>query len=584
MSGERERTEGGGALPRELEALVQSVARSVRLRRAEREDVARELRAHFRDGLGAGESAGELARAFGDARTAAKLIRRAKLRQRGPLSRLVRGVNRAFLWSLGVALVLHIGLTAWHFTGTVNVSRDYVAELNREVERAAESDRAWGLYVEAMHLYEGTDERLRTFPWVRAGDEEYGEALAYLDRNRGALAVVREAAGRRILGAPLSHGPNPELPERMRVGMGEGGAQQGDLLSALLPHLGELRRFARLLTFEAKVAAGDGDGELAAANIEAMVGMSRQLLTDHGGFLITQLVGVAVFELSLDTLGRMLRDHPGALDERQLGRLAHVIGAVDDGLLVVSLDGERRIFEDVVQRVYTDDGRGGGRPAPMSRWSLDRSILGEEWAPAGFGDGALVDVLMGSVAVALAPSRGELVERYERYVCFAESFLRTPLWEITAEQEAAAGELRRGGERGPLTVWEMPLLSVLSVNVEAMKATVERSLQRRDAAAAAVALELHRRRHGGYPGSLEELVPGLLPALPRDRFDGAPLRYVVRDGAPVLYSVGVNGVDNGGKPASDAGRWVPRAALERMMERGRERARVDGDWVLFPVE
>ena len=45
----------------------------------------------------------------------------------------------------------------------------------------------------------------------------------------------------------------------------------------------------------------------------------------------------------------------------------------------------------------------------------------------------------------------------------------------------------------------------------------------------ACALARFRSRHGAYPESLGELVPGLLPALPPDRIDGQSLRYLRTD-------------------------------------------------------
>jgi len=65
-------------------------------------------------------------------------------------------------------------------------------------------------------------------------------------------------------------------------------------------------------------------------------------------------------------------------------------------------------------------------------------------------------------------------------------------------------------------------------------------------AAAAIAVERYRRRHGRLPKKLEDLVPDLLPQVPKDPFDGQPLRYVVRDGEVVIYSIGRNRIDDGG--------------------------------------
>jgi hypothetical protein len=63
----------------------------------------------------------------------------------------------------------------------------------------------------------------------------------------------------------------------------------------------------------------------------------------------------------------------------------------------------------------------------------------------------------------------------------------------------------------------------------------------------AIALERYRVRHGSYPKALADLAPELLKSVPIDFVDGQPLRYRPRtDGQFVLYSVGLDCVDNGG--------------------------------------
>ena len=69
----------------------------------------------------------------------------------------------------------------------------------------------------------------------------------------------------------------------------------------------------------------------------------------------------------------------------------------------------------------------------------------------------------------------------------------------------------------------------------------------------ACALERFRLRHGDYPKELRELVPDTLPKLPRDRFDGQPLRYRRTDeGGVTLYSAGKDCRDDGGDHAKDS--------------------------------
>jgi hypothetical protein len=72
-----------------------------------------------------------------------------------------------------------------------------------------------------------------------------------------------------------------------------------------------------------------------------------------------------------------------------------------------------------------------------------------------------------------------------------------------------------------------------------------------------LALKAYQLKHGRLPAELSELVPQFLSAVPRDDFDGQPLRYD-RD-RKILYSVSTNCQDDGGvqkdsrKPEPD---WV----------------------------
>jgi len=65
--------------------------------------------------------------------------------------------------------------------------------------------------------------------------------------------------------------------------------------------------------------------------------------------------------------------------------------------------------------------------------------------------------------------------------------------------------------------------------------------------AAAVAAERYRRLHGEWPQSLVQLTPDLLAAVPDDPFTGGPLLYRRLPDGVVIYSVGQDGEDNGGK-------------------------------------
>ena len=88
-------------------------------------------------------------------------------------------------------------------------------------------------------------------------------------------------------------------------------------------------------------------------------------------------------------------------------------------------------------------------------------------------------------------------------------------------------------------------------------------------AVTAIALKRFQLEHGGWPEKLAELAPKYLVAVPLDPVDGEPLRYRrTTDGTFLLYSVGINGADDGGDPALLAGAenpslyWLNQDALD----------------------
>jgi hypothetical protein len=86
-----------------------------------------------------------------------------------------------------------------------------------------------------------------------------------------------------------------------------------------------------------------------------------------------------------------------------------------------------------------------------------------------------------------------------------------------------------------------------------------------DQAIVACALERHRLARGRFPDQLAALVPEFLERLPHDLVTGAAFIYrPMEDGQFILYSVGWNGRDDGGKVV------LPKRSEQR---------RLEGDWV-----
>ena len=67
----------------------------------------------------------------------------------------------------------------------------------------------------------------------------------------------------------------------------------------------------------------------------------------------------------------------------------------------------------------------------------------------------------------------------------------------------------------------------------------------------AIALKRYELQHQQLPPTLDSLTPTILKTTPLDYMNGQALHYQNNsDGTFLLYSVGENGVDDGGKPSS----------------------------------
>ena len=172
-------------------------------------------------------------------------------------------------------------------------------------------------------------------------------------------------------------------------------------------------------------------------------------------------------------------------------------------------------------------------------------------------------------------------------------------WVVSYEEELFTLKLWHSGLEAARTMEQrgylLPGLKELDANLEAMgsyegylmgdtRTLVRNSLVRlgsariaRQLALTACALQRSKRQTGRYPGTLKELVPQYLAEIPLDPVDGAAVRYRPNaNGSFLLYSVGDNGVDDGGDPAlrenADPGGTSSRRMRWSYVSRGR-------DWV-----
>ena len=94
--------------------------------------------------------------------------------------------------------------------------------------------------------------------------------------------------------------------------------------------------------------------------------------------------------------------------------------------------------------------------------------------------------------------------------------------------------------------WRQPVLfRLLLPAVTKVREAYLRNQARLRSAVAAIAVERYRRKHGAWPDKLDALVPVELKEVGLDPYNGKPLQFQRLPDGWVVFSVGVNGIEEG---------------------------------------
>jgi hypothetical protein len=567
------------SLPPATQALLTDVVRKTRLKRHEKLAVAAELVSHFAEAAASGVSEADAIAAFGDPGVAAKLICRGKIRNRSWLWHSFRAVR----WSAATLAVVYVGLGVYFFTGRPTVAVDYIERVNIE-SNARSADAAWPLYREAILgmpkslidpvELEGTTRQLVE---VRPGEPEWDRLVATLGQAAPALERARQAAGRSAMGFVWGVGGSANDPELFpaQPGSPHVGGQGDEMIAVLLPNVSEMRRLATALVADGRWAASQKDASRFVSDIEALLGMARHL-TAKPSPLVYNLVGIGITDLALRELDQVLRTAPEWLSDRDLARIAHLLAGPKVAADLLDLTVERYFFYDMVQRTFTDDGNGDGRLTPAGIERLNRLGGSLYSARDDKGSNGMVYAVSGAAPVFFA-GRRETLALYDRIMDLTEANYRVP----SHRADWSAVDRLIEEVKGSLpNMARYPVLQMMLPSLSRAQLSAERVLASRDAIQIAVACELFRRKTGGNPKKLQDLVPDLLPSLPMDPVNGQPLLLADRDGKPVIYSRGSDGDDDHGTPPTAQSPGSPRRQAHAWDPDARNP--MDGDWILFP--
>jgi hypothetical protein len=241
-----------------------------------------------------------------------------------------------------------------------------------------------------------------------------------------------------------------------------------------------------------------------------------------------------------------------------------------------------------MQRVYTDNGHGDGRLAlnvssDKNLFELIESVSTEGAVhKSAFSNPVLALLSMPAANMAIA-GRKEMTDTYDQVTNHALARLGMPYW--TWSKEPSLDQEVQSLKSGPLHGFRHFFVLLLAPSHDTFLNRVVASDTNRDGVFIGLALELYHREHGKWPASLGELSPKYLPTLPADPITGKPLHYKVVDDRPIVYSVGIDGDDDGGRLAKNKdGESRPEYAEPNHF--GRDHVAVsasetDGDWVLW---
>jgi hypothetical protein len=525
-------------LPPCVAEYIMQVLKKMRYRRKVRRDVQAELEAHFEDELKDCKTDEEkeqrtqqLITDFGEVKLLAVLLRRAKKRCR-PLWR--KALVRSFQ-ALGIIVLYFLICLGSLVVGRPTISVNYVDWLNKLVRAGRdEVDNARPYYEKATQLYIKKPEELAAKPtkWsADLNDVELNLLPGWLEDNQAAIDALRRAS-------------------RCSGYWGKYESDETELSKGMVANAMEIlpnyRRLAFALQWQIRYEANNGDIETALSDSVAFAKFGGHLL-GHG-LLIEQLVGIALEALAHDAIFLLLEHGDMPADvlkniqeelDKQFGKHASVI----------SMEAEKAFWYDQIQRTFTDDGQGSGRMLVRGLPYVASDDWKENlWRLISFN----------------YPDRQEMVVKIDGYFGrFAEILAETP-WDLRDE----ALDEQEGNEDVQIT----PIM--LKINTPAygkVNQIAWRMKTGRQALLTVLAIMRYEKEKGQYPADLDELVEaGYLKKLPMDPYNDGPLIYQKTEGEFLLYSLGANLTDEGGKLGLGS-RGTPRMWAD------------DGDWVFWPV-
>ena len=301
--------------------------------------------------------------------------------------------------------------------------------------------------------------------------------------------------------------------------------------AALLPHLSPLKRCPQALQLRALAELELGQTDKALDDIRLSLRLMDSIRSEP--FLISHLVRMAQFQITLQPIyeglaRRQFSDVELIKLQAELTKFnflndcqSALRGERNSSLATIDYLGRSKSYHKFMMLISS----GFEGEKDEIRWNLILSSTLYWLAPSGWfwSNKALI---------------GEIHQKWTLRVCDPEKHLVSP--SIANQADSAICSI----PRRPANCLAAMLLPALAPAEKKFAYTQSSA----DMAMIACALERYRLANKTYPDSLDKLCPQLLDQIPHDVINGQPLKYRLSDdGQFLLYSVGWNEVDDGGK-------------------------------------
>jgi hypothetical protein len=316
--------------------------------------------------------------------------------------------------------------------------------------------------------------------------------------------------------------------------------------NTLWPHLAPYKRGAQWLSASAMYNIRAGNLEAAVHDIEAVLLLARVL--EEEPFLISQLVRVAMVNIALNACWAFLQaDHRS---DEVLSRLQDILSQQQmTASMIRGLKGERVFGRDAVAATRASSEDVGEALSGFAGSSDESSPALIDKLPYHSG---IRDAIQSAIIVPMwrfawsYEDQRHIMEEVDRVIgALKKAEVEHSAAPLKKTDQLFEEKMRPGGDYQSWRYWATRTFAggIANTGLRAIRDETHVQL-----AITATAMKRYRIRHGKYPQTLDELVPELLPKRPVDWMDGQKLRYRVEGDSFVLWSIGKNGVDEGGTP------------------------------------